>query len=417
MGDDRHVEYRAEATPGRPRTILHVDMDAFYVSVELLRRPELVGAPVVVGATGGRGVVAAASYEARRFGVRSAMSGVEARRRCPDAVFLPPDHAEYARVSATVHTVFADITPLVEPLALDEAFLDVTGATTLFGDGESIGHRVRQGIADTTGLACSVGVASNKFVAKLASVEAKPRASSGGVSPGRGVVVVPGGAEEDFVQSLPIERLWGVGPSTRRRLADVGVTTIAGLLGVSTPVLVSAVGPAAAAHLVELARGHDDRPVVPDRVAKSIGHEETFGVDIDDPVVLRSHLVRMADLVAGRVRRRGHGARTWTVKMRRHDFSTVTRAASVRTPIDDHWRVVDELVRAMETARGNSGVRLLGVSASNFGEMSAHEASQLGLFDDNEPTRAGPSPSAAIDAVRDRFGESAIGPASGARPD
>jgi DNA polymerase-4 len=396
-----------------PRTIAHVDMDAFYVSVELLRRRELVGKPVVVGATGGRGVVAAASYEARRYGVRSAMSGLEARRRCPDAIFLEPDHVEYSRVSRLVHDVFNSITPLVEPLALDEAFLDVTGARGLFGDGEQIGRTVRSAVAEATGLTCSVGVATNKFVAKLASVEAKPVATPAGINPGRAVVVIPSGDEASFVQSLPIERLWGVGPSTRRRLADAGVHTITGLLTTSTPVLTAAVGSAAAEHLVALAHGIDERPVVPDREAKSIGHEETFGVDISDSVQLRSHLVRMADLVAGRVRRRGHGARTWTVKVRRGDFSTATRATSTPQPIDDHWVVLDALAAGMEQARGGHGVRLLGVSASNFDDLGPGSDGQLGLFDD-PPSKelSSTSATAAIDAVRDRFGEGAIRPAS-----
>ena len=208
------------------RTILHADMDAFFVSVELRRRPELVGRPVVVGGTGNRGVVAAASYEARRYGVHSALPSAVARRRCPDAVFLPGDHELYGRVSREVHEIFERHTPLVEPLSLDEAFLDVTGARRLFGDGETIARRIRDEIRDELDLGCSVGVAPNKFLAKLASVEAKPVARPDRVDPGPGVFVVRPGDEQAYLDPLPVKRLWGVGPKTLEKLHRIGLLRI-----------------------------------------------------------------------------------------------------------------------------------------------------------------------------------------------
>ena len=258
------------------RQILHVDMDAFFVSVELRRRPELVGQPVVVGGTGRRGVVAAASYEARRFGVYSAMPSAVARRRCPHAVFLPGDHALYGEVSAQVREIFDRYTPVVEPLSLDEAFLDVTGSIRLFGPGIAIAQMIRRDVTDELSLGCSVGVAPNKFLAKLASVEAKPHATPAGIDAGAGVVVVAAGQEREFLDPLPVERLWGVGPVTLERLHRIGVRRVADFALVGESALVGALGAGQAQHLVALSVGVDDRPVEPEREAKSISHEETY---------------------------------------------------------------------------------------------------------------------------------------------
>ena len=284
------------------RTILHADMDAFFVSVELRRRPELLGQPVVVGGTGARGVVAAASYEARRYGVRSAMPSSVARRRCPHAVFLPGDHELYAQVSRDVREIFDRFTPIVEPLSLDEAFLDVSGAATLFGDGASIAGALRSAVRDELLLGCSVGVAPNKFLAKLASVEAKPIAHPDRIDPGPGVVVVQPGDEQRFLDRLAVERMWGVGPVTLEKLHRLGVTRVRDLREVDAALLAASVGAAQARHLSALASGQDDRAVEPDRVAKSIGHEETFAADKFTQAELQRELVRLADGVATRLR-------------------------------------------------------------------------------------------------------------------
>ena len=325
---------------GQQRVILHVDMDAFYVSVELLRRPELVGLPVVVGGDGSRGVVAAASYEARRHGVHSAMASVTARRRWPSAVCLPADHQRYAEVSAEVREVFDSVTPLVEPLALDEAFLDVTGVRSLLGEPSEIAETVRRRVADLVGLSCSVGVASNKFVAKLASVEAKPIADRDGVRAGPGVVVVEPGMEAAFVATLPVERLWGVGPKTLARLHDIGIRRVPDIVAAPDGLLEGRVGASAAKHLRRLALGIDDRPVETDRGAKSIGQEETFGSDISDLDVARAEMIRLADSVASRLRGSTVAARTVTLKAKFADFDTVTRSVTAGEPLDTAGEII-----------------------------------------------------------------------------
>lgn len=384
-------------------------MDAFYVSVELRRRPELRGQPVVVGGAGNRGVVAAASYEARRFGVHSALPSAVARRRCPHAVFLPGDHELYATVSAQVHEIFGRYTPLIEPLALDEAFLDVSGAIRLFGDGVQIAHRIRADVLDELDLTCSVGVAPNKFLAKLASVEAKPRALPDRIVPGRGVVEVVPGAELDFLHPLPVQRLWGVGPKTLEKLTRLGVRTIGDLAALDDRIVVGALGPTSGRHLLALAGGHDDRPVEVDRDPKSIGHEETYPHDLHDLADLERELVRLSDAVASRLRRQGRAARTLTLKVRFGDFRTVTRSVTLEGGVDTGPELVAALrplLRAIDTA---SGVRLLGVSGSHLGDR----VRQLGLFDDPAvPGPAATASAAAIDQIRDRFGAAAIGPAS-----
>lgn len=399
------------------RTILHVDMDAFFVAVELRRRPELRGLPVVVGGTGRRGVVAAASYEARRYGIHSALPTATARRLCPNAVFLPGDHGTYAAVSAQVHEHFAAVTPLVEPLALDEAFLDVTGARVLLGDGVTIAHRLRDAIRDDLALTCSVGVATRKFIAKLASVEAKPRATSEGVRPGPGVFEVPPGGELGYLHGLPVRRLWGVGPATLARLDRMGVTTVGDLAALDPHAVVAALGRSHGQHLVDLANGRDARAVEPERAVKSIGHEETFAHDLHDLADLRRELTRLADAVAGRLRAHRLGARTFTLKIRDGGFTTTSRATTLDGAVDTADAIVRAVAPLLDHVDRAAGVRLLGVSASRFGEP----AEQLD-FDDlvgrpDDLTTAGRSArwshaSQAIDGVRARFGAAAIGPAS-----
>ena len=388
------------------RTILHVDMDAFYVSVELRRRPELRDQPVVVGGTGNRGVVAAASYEARRYGVHSALPSAVARRRCPHAVFLPGDHELYAEVSEQVHEIFGRYTPLIEPLALDEAFLDVSGATRLFGEGVTIAHRIRADISGELDLTCSVGVAPNKFLAKLASVEAKPRALPDRIEPGHGVVQVPPGEELAFVHPLPVKRLWGVGPKTLERLERLGVRTIGDLAALDERIVVGALGTASGTHLVALANARDDRPVEVARDPKSIGHEETYPRDLHDHAKLERELVRLADAVASRLRKHGVPARTLTLKVRFAGFRTVTRSVTLDGGVDTGPELVAALKPLLRALDVVPGVRLLGVSGSNFGPRSR----QLGLFD--EPAASPIRSAAAIDEIRDKFGAAAIGPAS-----
>ncbi len=388
---------------------MHVDMDAFFVSVELRRRPELVGQPVVVGGTGRRGVVAAASYEARRFGVRSAMPSVVAKRRCAHAVFLPGDHALYSEVSGQVRAILDRYTPLVEPLSLDEAFLDVTGSIGLFGPAPEIARRIRSEVVDELQLTCSVGVAPNKFLAKLASVEAKPIASPGGVAPGPGVVVVDRDAVDAFLGPLPVERLWGVGPATLDKLHRIGVRRVADIVTVDERVLASSLGAAQARHLSALARGIDDRPVEPEREAKSIGHEETFETDKHEVAELRRELVRLADAVAQRLRRADVGARTLTLKLRFDSgFQTITRSVTSGEPVDLAPEIVAMLAPLLDSIDPSPGIRLLGVSGSNLTPM----VRQLTLESVSDATPDWSAATGALDEIRERFGTAAIGPAS-----
>lgn len=396
----------------RPRQILHVDMDAFFVSVELRRRPELAGQPVVVGGTGNRGVVAAASYEARRYGVHSAMPSAVAKRRCAHAVFLPGDHAVYGEVSAQVREILDRYTPLVEPLSLDEAFLDVTGSLQLFGPAPDIAAAIRRAVADELALGCSVGVAPNKFLAKLASVEAKPRATPSGVEPGPGVVVVTAGEERSFLDPLPVQRLWGVGPVTLERLHRIGIRRVCDLVDADRAALGGALGRSQADHLISLARGIDDRPVEPEREAKSIGHEETFATNTVLPSEMRTHLVRLADAVARRLRTAGVGARTLTLKVRFDDgFTTISRSTTGSEAIDSAETIVAMLEPIMEAIDPTPGVRLVGVSGSNLGPVFH----QLTLDEAAGDARVPGAADAALDRIRQRFGTDAIGPASAVR--
>lgn len=399
------------------RCILHVDMDAFYVSVELRRRPDLRGQPVVVGGTGARGVIAAASYEARRFGLHSAMPSTLARRKCPHAVFLPGDHDLYAQVSAEVHEIFQSVTPFIEPLSLDEAFLDVTGAARLLGSGVEIAHQVRNAVWQQLELRCSVGVAPNKFLAKLASVAAKPKATPAGVVDGTGVWVVEPGEELAFLHPLPVKAIWGVGPATLEKLQRLGVRTVADLAQLDEAALVASVGSAHGRHLHRLSWAIDDRPVEVDRVAKSIGHEETFSTDRHTHAELQRELVRLADGVAGRMRAQGVAARTFTLKVRFAGFHTISRAVTLDAAIATAHGIVKAVEPLLAAVDPGPGVRLLGVSASGFAE----EAEQLSLDQLLAPDVATPQDWQAaedtIDAIRSRFGSTAIGPASAVTAD
>jgi len=388
------------------RTILHADMDAFFVAVELLRRPELRGRPVVVGGTGPRGVVAAASYEVRRYGVRSAMPTAVARQRCPEAVFLDGDHARYEEVSAQIHEIFLRTTPLVEPIALDEAFLDVSGSRRLFGPGESVARRIRREVHDELGLVCSVGVASTKLLAKLASKAAKPVVTPRGIEPGRGVFVVRPDVELEFLHPHPVGALWGVGPVTLSRLARLGVTTVGDLAALPLSTVVTALGAANGRHLHDLARGVDTRAVEPSRALKSVGHEETFPTDLVDREDLDAVLVRQADAVASRLRARDLEARTISIKVRYGDFTTLTRSSTPGGSIMSGPAVAEAARRLLDQVDVAPGIRLFGVSASGLGAVGPRQLSldEIDLPSWDDAGRA-------VDDIRRRYGADAIGPA------
>jgi len=389
------------------RSILHVDMDAFFVSVELRRRPELAGQPVVVGGGGDRGVVAAASYEARAFGIHSAMPSARARRLCPHAVFLPGDHHRYTEVSARVMDLFRSFTPLVEPISLDEAFLDVTGAARLSGTGAEIACAIREQILGTEGLACSVGVSAVKFIAKLASEAAKPKASLSGPRPGKGVVVIEPGDELSFLHPLPVRALWGVGPATLAKLERLGVRTVGDLAHLPIDAVVGSLGKASGHHLHALANAVDLRRVEPEQVVKSVGHEETFARDHHTHATLEREAVRMSDAVARRLRSHGLAGRTVTLKVRFHDFRTITRSTTVADLVDS-GTVISRAAKALLAAIDpTGGVRLLGVSVSSLDQRGPR---QLSLDEIDVP--GWEDADVAIDAIRSRFGEEAVGPAS-----
>jgi DNA polymerase-4 len=424
-------------------------MDAFFASVEVLDDPSLAGLPVIVGGSGSRGVVAACTYEARRFGVHSAMPSSVARRLCPTAVFVDGRFHRYVEESRKLHAVFHSVTPLVEGISLDEAFLDVTGSRQLLGDGPTIAATIRQRVTDELHLACSVGVGRNKLMAKLASKAAKPTATRSRIADGPGVVVVPPDRELEFLHPLPVRALWGVGPVTGRRLESLGILTVGDLAALPAGALQRYLGTAQGTHLAELARGHDPRPVVPEQEAKSIGHEETFPTDLWDLATLHGHLLRMVDASATALRSSGLAARTISVKIRYSDFSMITRTHSLASPIDASPAIGSVAAALLDSVRLDQGVRLLGVSLSGFGDTEGgHQLTlDFGPLDDGE-SGAGSVPSAggadagdtadatasdrlaraqdeaeriqgswstvtsAVDAIRARYGGSSVGPAS-----
>ena len=374
------------------RSILHVDLDAFFAAVEQRDRPELRGRPVIVGGGGpnDRGVVSAASYEARRFGVRSAMPLRTAGRLCPSAVFLPVNGRKYQSVSREVMAILRRYTPLVEPISIDEAFLDVTGSQALFGPAESIAAQIKRAICGEVRLTASVGVATTKLVAKIASELRKPD----------GLVVVPPGLEADFLAPLPMSRLWGVGPRTAAVLGELGATKIGHLADLPPDLLVRRLGQHGAT-LRDRARGVDPDPVEGLDPAKTIGHEHTFDVDTSDPEVIERTLLAMAEGVASRLRSSGQRAGTVTVKIRDSSFRTITRQRTLGQPTDlaePLWRTALELARP--EVRGLR-IRLLGVTASH---LAAPE--QMGLFEpEDERLRRAVE---AADRIRRRYGERAV---------
>ncbi|MDH5297452.1 MAG: DNA polymerase IV, partial [Desulfobulbaceae bacterium] len=317
--------------------IIHLDMDAFYASVEVLDNPALRGRPVIVGGGFERGVVSAASYEARKFGVHSAMAMALARRRCPDGIFLPVRMARYCEISQTIHAIFHRFTPLVEPLSLDEAFLDVTGSTALFGTPPEIARRIKELVREETGLTVSAGVASCKLVAKIASDLEKPD----------GLTVVPPGSEQQFLAGLTIERLWGVGKCTCKELQMMGVRTMGDLTRLPEKLLTAKFGRHGPL-LHQAALGIDHRRVEPFRPAQSVGNEETFSVDLISPAVIRQELLALAVKVGRRLRGDGLQGRTVTVKIKYHDFAQITRSATLAETTDDHRTIHQACCRLLE---------------------------------------------------------------------
>jgi DNA polymerase-4 len=407
MGRSQDVP-RTGPTPDPPAddagcTVLHVDMDAFFVAVEVRRRPELRGRPVVVGGLGNRGVVSSASYEARAFGVRSAMPMASARRLCPHATFLWPDHAAYAEVSRAVMEIFRSVTPLVEPISLDEAFLDVAGAQRLIGRPAAIGQLIRSRIVEAQGITCSVGVASTKFVAKLASTRCKPD----------GLLVVPVDGVLAFLHPLPVNALWGVGERTAAQLARMGLKTVGDLAGLPLSTLRSALGEAHASHLYELAWGRDPRRVSPDGPDKSIGAEETFDTDVTDPEIVHRELLRLAQRTASRLRAAGQAGRTVSIKVRFADFTTVNRSRTLRGPTD-LTREVYETARTLYEALvpGAARIRLVGVRVEGLTAADG-AARQLVL---GERERGWREAEQAVDEAIRKFGRGAVRPGTLVEP-
>ncbi|MFC3688426.1 DNA polymerase IV [Aquipuribacter hungaricus] len=377
-------------------TVLHADMDAFYASVELRSRPELKGLPVIVGG-GTRGVVLSATYEARRSGVHAAMPMGRARRLCPQAVIIQPSHGQYAEVSRGVMEVFRSITPAVEPLSLDEAFLDVSGALRRLGSPSAIATALRDRIADEQGITVSVGVAASKFVAKLASSAAKPD----------GLLVVGVADTVPFVHSLPVADLWGVGPKTHEVLTRLGLTTVADLAHTPVRTLERALGQAQGAHLHELAWGRDPRSVVPETRGKSISADETFSRDVDDPRVVHRELLRLSERVAARVRGEGMVARTVVLKVRFADFTTITRSRTLRQPTDLGRDVHAAAVQAFDgLGLDRARIRLVGVKAEGLQPLETAPL-QLEL---GAPEHGWRDAERAVDDLSRRFGAGVVRP-------
>ncbi|MDQ4025463.1 MAG: DNA polymerase IV [Actinomycetota bacterium] len=380
--------------------ILHVDMDAFYASVEVIKDPSLRGKPVIVGGQGGRGVVTSASYEARAFGVRSAMPTIQARRLCPRGIFLPNDFTAYQDLAGRIREVFLSFSPLVEPLSLDEAFLDVSGSVRLFGGPVDIARAVRAAIAEL-GLTCTVGVAPNKFLAKLASTAAKPD----------GLLVISPDRVAAFLHPLPVTALWGVGEATGEALRRLGIKTVGDLATIPRRTLERAIGESLGAHLAHLAAGVDERPVTPHEPAKSVGSEETFAADLDDPDEILREVLRLSDRTAGRLRAKGLCGRTVTLKVRWSNFQTITRSRTLPAEVDtaaEVYAVARELYEkvAPEAPR----IRLIGVSVASLAPGPPRK--QLDLLGERSGRAGWQEASAAIDSIRERFGASSVGPAT-----
>ncbi|MBU6263916.1 MAG: DNA polymerase IV [Actinomycetales bacterium] len=377
------------------QTIIHCDMDAFYASVAELDDPTLRGKPVVVGA-GIRGVVLSANYPARKFGIRAAMPVGRAKRMAPNAIFVTPDHHRYAEISAKVMEIFESFTPYVEPLSLDEAFMDVTGAQKLLGTPREIGQAIRKRVHDECGITCSVGIASNKFIAKLASGHCKPN----------GLLEIPDDRVISFLHPLPVRDLWGVGPKTAEQLERLGLHQISDIANTPLETLKRALGDATGEHLYELSWGRDFRTVVVDDPEQSIGANETFSYDMDDPEAILREYLKLTERASTRLRNRNLFAKTISITVRFADFKTITRSKTLPLPISsthEIYQVVKDLYEALKLDRAR--LRLVGVSLSNLRDDAPE---QLMLGQREKGWREAES---AVDKAAARFGERSVRPA------
>ncbi|MEN8112955.1 MAG: DNA polymerase IV [Actinomycetota bacterium] len=380
--------------------ILHVDMDSFFVEVERLDNPQLIGKPVAVGGTGGRGVVASASYEARHFGVRSAMPVSEARRRCRGLIVVNPAHGRYGEVSHEVFAVMRSFTPLVEGISIDEAFLDVSGLRLHYSSSEAVARGIRVEIRRKIGIPASVGIATTKFIAKIASGHAKPD----------GLLRVPAGTELSFLHPLDVEELWGVGAATGESLRDLGIRTIGDLARTPAEMLERRIGGASTAHLLALSRAEDPRVVEGHEPARSISSEATFAQDIEEIDAVERETLRLCDQVSARLEGEGVAGQTVTLKVRFSDFTTITRSSRLARPVtttSEMWDVARGLIERAEI--GGRAVRLLGVGLSELADVD--EARQLVLGRERHNAAAD-----AVAAVRDRYGTGSVVPARIVKP-
>lgn len=391
-GDGRGRLVSPDGADDSGTRILHVDMDAFYAAVEVLDDPSLQGLPLIIGAPDGRSVVSSASYEARRYGVRAAMPVSQAVRLCPSARIVVPHFERYQAVSKQVMEVFDSITPLVEPLSIDEAFLDVAGVRRLWGSPGEIARLVRARVQAEVGITCSVGVAATKHVAKMASTLSKPD----------GLLIVAGADTLDFLAPRSVRAMWGVGPKAAEALESRGIRTIGDIRASPPETLARAVGPALGERIAQLSRGMDAREVETERVEKSIGHEETFDVDIVDREFLRAELLRLADRVAARLRRAGWECGTVAVKIRFDDFTTFSRSQSLTEPTSVGQRIGEAAQKLYESIDRHDPVRLVGVRAE---KLRPTGSSAFALWDDDEHWR---KVEGALDDARARFGSATI---------
>jgi len=387
-----------EGQIGREKQIIHLDMDAFYPSVEVLDNPALKGKPVIVGGSKERGVVASASYEARKFGVHSAQPTAKARRLCPEGIFLPVRMSRYQEVSKQIFEIYHRFTPLVEPLSIDEAFLDVTGSIRLFGQSENIAKKIKQIILIETGLTVSAGVAPSKFAAKIASDIDKPD----------GLTVVPANGVRDFLDPLPIKKMWGVGKVTQSALNQLNIHTFRDLRQTPVKILEKKFGKhGAKIHL--LAMGIDERDVIPEHDVKSIGHEQTFLQDIISLETAQKELLALSNKVARRMHHKGLIGKTVTIKVKYFDFVQITRSTTLPKSINDGLEIYSAACRLLEkTEVTKKPIRLLGVSLSQLSFLGT--GTQLSLFDQDQSSQKRQRLNTVLDSLYKRFGDESVLP-------